>query len=206
MSFDLHITKHIGERRIDCRIQTSQQLIALIGPSGAGKTTLLNCIAGLMVPDAGHIDIAGQTLFNAGDGTNLRPEVRGCGYVFQDSRLFPHMSVERNLLYGIRNSGASSSYTLEGIADLLDIADLLQRRPANLSGGEQRRVAIGRAVLSGPHFLLLDEPLSALDSERGDKVLSVIEHLRDDTGMPIVYVSHRANEVRRLTQSVFTVT
>lgn len=206
MSFDLHITKHIGDCRIDCTIQTSKQLIALVGPSGAGKTTLLNCIAGLTAPDAGHIDIAGQTLFNAEDGTNLKPDARGCGYVFQDNRLFPHMSVERNLQYGAKSSGTSSPYTLEGIADLLDIAALLQRKPANLSGGEQRRVAIGRALLSGPEFLLLDEPLSSLDSDRGETILSTIENLRDQTGIPILYVSHSTAEVDRLTQSVFNLT
>lgn len=206
MSFDLRITKTIGDCRIDCTIQSSEQLLALVGPSGAGKTTLLNCIAGLIAPDAGHIDVAGQTLFNAEDSTNLKPEARGCGYVFQDSRLFPHMTAEQNLLYGAKSSGTSSPYTLESITDLLDIAALLQRKPANLSGGEQRRVAIGRALLSGPEFLLLDEPLSSLDAERGETILNALEQLRDGTNMPILYVSHNPAEITRLTQSVFSLT
>ncbi|MCR2833147.1 ATP-binding cassette domain-containing protein [Parerythrobacter lacustris] len=203
MSFDLRIKKRIGERSIDLTMSDSAGLVALTGPSGAGKTTVLNCIAGLMVPDDGHIAIGGRTLFDRASHTNLPPEARSCGYVFQDSRLFPHLTVVRNLAYGEALASSEDRWIdLMEVACLLEIADLLDRHPASLSGGETRRVAIGRALLAAPRFLLLDEPLASLDPARGEQVLQCVERIRDELGLPMLYVSHDAAEVARLTDRV----
>jgi molybdate transport system ATP-binding protein len=203
MSFDLHIQKRIGERSIDLAITESARLVALIGPSGAGKTTLLNCIAGLLAPDHGHIAIGGTVLFDRSLSVDLPPEARRCGYVFQDSRLFPHLTVAQNLAYGEALASQESHWIgLEEATSLLDIADLLDRRPGTLSGGETRRVAIGRALLAAPRFLLLDEPLASLDPARGEQVLLCVERIRDNLRLPMLYVSHDAAEVARLTDRV----
>lgn len=203
MSFDLHIKKRIGERSIDLAINEGAGLVALTGPSGAGKTTVLNCIAGLLAPDHGHIAIGGTVLFDRTLRADLPPEARRCGYVFQDSRLFPHLSVARNLAYGEALTAPGNRWIgLQEVAKLLDIADLLDRRSATLSGGETRRVAIGRALLSAPRFLLLDEPLVSLDPARGEQVLQCVERIRDELGLPMLYVSHDAAEVARLTDRV----
>lgn len=203
MSFSLHIEKRIGERSIDLAIDDSARLVAMTGPSGAGKTTVLNCIAGLLTPDHGHIAIGGTMLLDRSLNIDLPPEARRCGYVFQDSRLFPHLSVARNLMYGEALASLENRWIgLEELANLLDIADLLDRRPDTLSGGETRRVAIGRALLAAPRFLLLDEPLASLDPARGEQVLQCIERIRDELGLPMLYVSHDAAEVARLTDRV----
>src|SRR6202000_1935825 len=158
MSFDVELTKRLGERDIACRFTAEGGLTVLFGPSGVGKTSVLNMIAGLLRPDAGYVRVAGETLFDAATGVDLPPERRGAGYVFQEPRLFPHLRVRANLLYGARDDAALGETT-----DLLDIGSLLDRWPRTLSGGEARRVAIGRALLADPRFLLLDEPLSSLD-------------------------------------------
>lgn len=203
MSFDLRIAKRIGERAIDLVIDDTAGLVALTGPSGAGKTTVLNCIAGLIAPDDGHIAIGGTMLFDRAADTNLPPEARRCGYVFQDSRLFPHLTVARNLAYGEALASSQDRWiNLMEVAGLLEITELLDRRPATLSGGETRRVAIGRALLSAPRFLLLDEPLASLDPARGEQVLQCVERIRDELGLPMLYVSHDAAEVARLTDRV----
>ena len=204
MSFDIAIEKRIGRRTVRAEINSPQRLIALVGPSGAGKTTLLNCIAGLVRPDRGHIAVAGRLLFSEPDAVNLPPEDRGCGYVFQDARLFPHKTVRQNLLYGSARSNGAANIGFDDTISLLGIADILERKPANLSGGEAKRVAIGRALLSAPRFLLLDEPLASLDPDRGEIVLQAIERLRDTLAIPIIHVSHDAAEVARLGGPTFT--
>lgn len=203
MSFDLRIAKRIGERAIDLVIDDRAGLVALTGPSGAGKTTVLNCIAGLIAPDDGHIAIGGEMLFDRAADMNLPPEARRCGYVFQDSRLFPHLTVARNLAYAEALASTQDRWIdLMEVVRLLEIAELLDRHPATLSGGETRRVAIGRALLSAPRFLLLDEPLASLDPARGEQVLQCVERIRDELGLPMLYVSHDAAEVARLTDRV----
>jgi molybdate transport system ATP-binding protein len=156
-------------------------------------------IAGLLRPDAGHVRVGGETLFDATTGIDLPPERRGAGYVFQEPRLFPHLRVRANLLYG-----ASDDRRLAETTALLGIDHLLDRWPRSLSGGEARRVAIGRALLSEPRFLLLDEPLSSLDRARREEIMALIERLRDGAGLPILLVTHDAAEAERLGTRIVT--
>ncbi len=178
-------------------------LLALYGRSGAGRTTLINMLAGLARPDAGKIALGDRRLFDFDAGIDLPPERRRIGYVFQEGRLFPHLDVKANLLYGHRRAPAAErKIGLGEIVELLGISHLLARRPVSLSGGEKQRVAIGRALLACPQLLLLDEPLAALDSERKAEILPYIERLRDELSLPIVYVSHDATEILRLADQV----
>jgi molybdate transport system ATP-binding protein len=178
-------------------------LFALFGRSGAGKTTLINLMAGLARPDSGRIVLDDRILFDSKGGINLPPERRRIGYVFQEGRLFPHMNVRRNLLFGRRRAPAeNAAVPLEEIVTLLGIGHLLDRWPSGLSGGEKQRVAIGRALLANPRLLLLDEPLAALDGERKAEILPYIERLRDEINLPIVYVSHDPAEILRLADQV----
>lgn len=194
MSFDLDLTKRIGEAEVACRIEAGEGLTVLFGSSGAGKTSVLNMVAGLVEPDAGHICVAGETLFDAAAGIDVPVAERRAGYVFQEPRLFPHLRVRANLLYGRRESGLD----VDDMIALLGIAHLLDRWPRTLSGGEARRVAIGRALLSGPRFLLLDEPLSSLDRARREEIMALIERLRDAVKLPILMVTHDREEAGRL--------
>ncbi len=199
MFFDIAMEKQIGERRVSLELQSDAGLTALVGVSGAGKTTILNCIAGLIRPDTGHITIGGECLFDAHARINLPPEKRHAGYVFQDARLFPHMNVAANLSYGMEGKAEGSAIVNKSdVIDLLGIGHLQDRLPVNLSGGETRRIAIGRALLSSPKFLLLDEPMSSLDRARADGISQLIERIRDDLKLPILLVSHDPAEVERL--------
>jgi len=194
MSFEVDIAKRLGEVEIAVSFLSEAGVTALFGPSGSGKTSILNMIAGLLTPDRGRIAVGGETLF--GEGVNLPPEARHAGYVFQDGRLFPHLKVRANLLYGaVRGDGG---VTFDEVVDLLGLAALLARWPRTLSGGEAQRVAIGRALLSNPRFLLLDEPLASLDRMRADEIMSMIERVRDALRLPILFVSHNREEVDRL--------
>jgi molybdate transport system ATP-binding protein len=176
---------------------------ALFGPSGSGKTSLINMIAGLMRPDAGRITLDGDVLFDAARGVNVKPWKRRIGTVFQEGRLFPHLSVKRNLDYGRWMSGlAADPKAFAHAIELLDIGHLLDRRPGKLSGGERQRVAIGRALLMKPRLLLLDEPLASLDAARKAEILPYLERLRDDSRVPMIYVSHDAGEVARIATHV----
>ncbi|MFS2108439.1 ATP-binding cassette domain-containing protein [Sphingomonas sp. Sphisp140] len=195
MSFDLDLTKRLGETEIACRIEAGEGLTVLFGPSGAGKTSVLNMVAGLLEPDAGHVRVASEMLFDADAGIDVPVAERRAGYVFQEPRLFPHLRVRANLLYG-RRDGAGLDVD-ETIA-LLGIVHLLDRWPRTLSGGEARRVAIGRALLSDPRFLLLDEPLSSLDRARREEIMTLIERLRDEVQLPILMVTHDRAEAERL--------
>jgi len=180
----------------------SAGLTALFGPSGCGKSSIVEAIAGLLPPDEGHIRLGAATLFDSARGIDLPLHRRGIGYVFQDARLFPHMSVRANLLYGFRRAGGERRIGFDHVVELLGVGALLQRRPANLSGGERQRVALGRALLAQPRLLLMDEPLAALDAGRKAEIMPYIELLRDDAGIPIVYVSHALDEVVRLADTV----
>lgn len=176
---------------------------ALFGRSGAGKTTIVQAVAGVVRPDKGRIVVEGETYFDAARGIDLPMERRRAGYVFQDARLFPHMSVERNLRYGLKRArGADAGIGFAAVVDLLGIGHLLARRPHTLSGGERQRVAIGRALLAQPRLLLMDEPLAALDAVRKEEILPYLERLRDEMKLPILYVSHSIEEVLRLADRV----
>lgn len=188
MAFEVDLTLRRGEAEITVHFATGPGVTVLWGPSGAGKTSVLDAIAGLLRPERGRIAVAGTTLFD--DATDLPPERRRAGYVFQDARLFPHLRVRDNLNYGGGVIGPD--------LDFLGIGHLLGRWPRNLSGGEARRVAIGRALLSDPAFLLLDEPLSSLDRARREEVMAALEHLRDHARMPILLVTHDHAEAERL--------
>jgi len=185
------------------RIVATQRVVALTGPSGAGKTSVLNAIAGLVRPRAGRIEIDGRVLFDSAARIDVPAHRRRVGYVFQDARLFPHLDVARNLVYGGHRTGART-FALDQVVELLGIAPLLQRRPANLSGGEAQRVAIGRALLSQPAVLLFDEPLSALDEARREELIPWLQRARDEVRLPMLYVSHTSDDVRRLADAVHT--
>lgn len=202
MSFEIDVARRMGEAHVRLTLSAGPGLTALFGPSGAGKTSILNMVAGLLRPDDGRIAVGGETLFDAGARIDLAPERRRCGYVFQDGRLFPHKSVRANLLYGARRG--PGFLTLEEAVTFLGIAPLLDRWPRTLSGGEAQRVAIGRALLSAPRFLLMDEPLSSLDAPRREEIMRVIERVRDELALPILYVSHDRAEVDRLATQVVT--
>ena len=193
-----------GAFALDLRFELpASGVIAILGPSGSGKTTLLGAIAGIVRPDQGAIRIGGETLFDSSRKLDLAIEDRGCGYVFQDARLFPHLSVAHNLDYGLkRRRGRAVTQEAGQIIEMLGIGHLLERRPATLSGGERQRVAIGRALMSQPRLLLLDEPLSAVDQSRKGEILPYLERLRDAASLPILYVSHALDEVLRLASQV----
>ncbi len=203
MSFEIDITIRRKDASIALALATHEKVAALFGPSGAGKTSVLEAVAGLLRPDRGRIAINGEVLFDSMAGIALAPEKRACGYVFQDIRLFPHMSVRDNLLYGFRLAPPSRRWMgLEEALEFLGIAHLLNRAPRSLSGGEAQRVAIGRALLSAPRFLLMDEPLSSLDAPRREEIMRVIEKVRDELALPILYVSHDRAELDRLAGAV----
>ncbi len=188
---------------LDVAFRTQARVAGLFGPSGSGKTTLLHVIAGLVQPQRGRVAIDGRVLLDTAARVRLPVHRRRVGYVFQDSRLFPHLSVRRNLLYGRWFAPRATRYgTLDEIVALLGIGHLLERRPGTLSGGERQRVAIGRALLASPRLLLMDEPLASLDEARKAEILPYLERLRDETATPIVYVSHSRDEVERLTREI----
>ena len=205
MLFEVEVEKQLGATRIRAAFTSDALVTALVGPSGIGKTTILSMIAGIVRPDAGTIKVAGRLLLDSTQGVDLPPERRRCGYVFQSNRLFPHLSVHQNLLYGHRLAPAQAHWTdFDTVVDLLDLRPLLDRRPDTLSGGEGKRVAIGRALLSGPAFLLMDEPLTSLDIDRREVMLSAVERIRDRFALPILYVTHHEAEVARLAGCVVT--
>lgn len=203
MSFDIDIARRLGGAEIVVTIRAGDGLTALFGPSGAGKTSVLNMLAGLLRPDRGRIAVTGTTLFDRDARINLPPEQRRAGYVFQDGRLFPHRRVRANLRYGERLAPEADRWIgFDDVVAFLGISHLLDRWPRTLSGGEAQRVAIGRALLSAPRFLLMDEPLASLDAARREEILQVIERVRDELRLPILYVSHDRAEVDRLATTV----
>lgn len=203
MSLEVSAGTHLGEFALDADFKSESRVTAIFGPSGSGKTSVLNVIAGLLRPERGRVAVDGTVLLDTGAGVFVPPHRRRIGYVFQDDRLFPHLSVKGNLTYGRIFAGASRNHaSFEEVIDLLDLGSLLHRGIAALSGGEKQRVAIGRALLSSPRLLLLDEPLSSLDERRKEEVMPFLEKLRDRASMPIVYVSHVLSEIERLAGTV----
>ena len=200
LSLDVQLRRGAFERRV--RIEDAARVIALSGHSGAGKTSVLHAIAGLVKPVSGHIEIDGRRLFDSERGIDLPSHQRRVGYVFQDTRLFPHLDVRRNLQYGRHAGDGGNAFGFDAVVSLLGIEPLLDRRIANLSGGETQRIALGRALLSQPALLLLDEPLSMLDQARREELIPYLQRVRDETTLPIIYVSHSAEEVKRLTDAV----
>lgn len=199
MSFDVNVRRRIGERTFHFDFRTGPGLTAVFGASGSGKTSLMYMIAGALRPDSGRIAVGGRTLYDGAADISLAIEERHGGFVFQDGRLFPHLSVRSNLLYGAKLSrGRTPLMSLDAAVEFLGIGALLDRRPAKLSGGEIQRVAIGRALLGAPAFILMDEPLTGLDSARKREIIGVIQRLRDEVKLPILFVSHDLDEVERL--------
>ena len=197
------VEKQLGTFKLAVRFAASGGATALFGPSGSGKTSLVNMIAGLLKPDRGAIALDDTVLFDASKNINVPPHRRRIGYVFQEGRLFPHLSVRQNLDYGRRMSRQPrDAKEFDRIAALLDIGHLLDRRPRMLSGGERQRIAVGRALLTGPRLLLLDEPLASLDAGHKREILPYLVRLRDEARIPIVYVSHTPEEVRRIATGV----
>jgi molybdate transport system ATP-binding protein len=197
------VTKQLGEFSLQVTFTSDGRVTGLFGASGAGKTSLVNMIAGLLRPDRGTIAIDSETLDDTATQTHVPAWRRRIGYVFQDARLFPHLDVRQNLDYGRRmNRLADDPAQHKRVTDLLDIGGLLDRRPGQLSGGERQRVALGRALLAQPRLLLLDEPLGSLDEERKEEILPYLVRLRDEAGIPMVYVSHDPDEMRQLATQV----
>jgi molybdate transport system ATP-binding protein len=207
MTIDVAIRHRFKGFELDAAFRVSGPgVTALFGPSGAGKTTIANAIAGLFHPESGRILIDDRIVFDRSAGIDVPPRLRRIGTVFQDARLFPHMSVEKNLRFGWRRvEPRAGEEEFARIVDMLGLAHLLARKPAKLSGGEKGRVALGRALLASPTLLLLDEPLAALDAARKAEILPYLEKLRDETRLPMIYVTHSLDEVTRLADNLVLV-
>ncbi len=196
------VEKRLGDFTIAAKFEAPDGVTALFGPSGSGKTSIVSMVAGLVTPDRGRIMCNGALLFDSTGHVSQPPHRRGIGYVFQDGRLFPHMTVAQNLDYGRRMYRLPVDASERArVIEMLDIAHLLDRRPGKLSGGERQRIAIGRALLMKPRLLLLDEPLASLDAARKREIFPYLLRLRDET-VPMIYVSHHAAEVRHIATTV----
>ena len=201
----IDVEKQFGNFSLATKFDAASGVTALFGPSGGGKTTIANMVAGLVTPDRGRIVLDDTVLFDS-SGIDVPPHRRRVGYVFQEGRLFPHLTVRTNLAYGRRMYGiARDAATEQHIVDLLDIGHLLERRPGKLSGGERQRVAIGRALMMQPRLLILDEPLASLDAARKREILPYLLRLRDEARVPMIYVSHQPSEVRAIATQVVRV-
>jgi molybdate transport system ATP-binding protein len=200
---DIDVEQQLGNFLLQVRFRAEAPVVGVFGRSGAGKSSLINAIAGVTTPRRGHVRVNGDTLFDSAQRIDVAAASRRVGYVFQDSLLFPHLSVNANLMYGHRLRAKDAHFIAPGhVIDVLGLAALLQRRPDTLSGGEKQRVAIGRALLAQPRILLLDEPLASLDVPRRTEILEYIERLRDEFDIPIIYVSHSVPEITRLADTV----
>lgn len=205
MTLELDLRLRRGDFVLALQRTLDAPVTGVFGASGSGKSTLLRVIAGLVQPQHGRIVLNGRVLLDTTQRINLSPQQRYIGLMFQDAQLFPHLTVQQNLLYGWqRRAVAERRFALSDIVELLDIGQLLQRFPYHLSGGEKQRVALGRAILYSPELLLLDEPLSSLDELRKAQILPFLARVRDEVGIPMLYVSHAISEIRFLTDQVLS--
>ena len=200
LTLDVTLTQHAFALHV--RESAAVEVLGVFGPSGSGKTSLLECIAGIRRPDAGEIRVGERTLFSSVGGVDVPTRDRHIGYVPQDSLLFPNMNVDANIRYGQRRSGAETAATFDSLVDMLDLRPLIQRRVANLSGGEKQRVAIARALMTRPTLLLLDEPLAGVDRARRDRILPYVLRIRRELHVPLIYVTHDAEELRAIADRV----
>lgn len=204
LEVDLHYAR--GTFELELAHRFGEGVTGICGPSGSGKSTLLALIAGLLLPRRGSIRYDGQTLVDRAQREFVPAHGRRFGLVFQDGQLFPHLTVRANLLYGWRGLlPEQRRFTLEGVSDLLEIGEFLERRPDQLSGGQRQRVALGRALLYSPRLLLLDEPLSSLDSRLKQQILPYLKRIRDETRLPMLYVSHSPDEVAYIADQVLNI-
>ncbi|MCI5074742.1 molybdenum ABC transporter ATP-binding protein [Oricola sp.] len=199
---DVDVAVQAGEFTLEAAFEAGPGICAIFGQSGAGKSTLLRSVAGLVAPQRGRIEIGEEVILDTDEGICVPARERRVGYVFQDDRLFPHMSVQRNIAYGARGAAQPEASEAEQVVAMLGIADLLDRYPATLSGGERKRVAIARALLSQPRILLMDEPLASLDHARRERIMPYLERIRSETRIPILYVSHEIDEIARLADTL----
>ncbi|HEY5046774.1 MAG TPA: molybdenum ABC transporter ATP-binding protein [Rhizomicrobium sp.] len=203
MSIEAHLRHRFGAFALDVSFRIEERgITALFGPSGSGKTTTINALSGLFRPCEGRIVIDERVVLDTERGIFVPARERRIGYVFQDTRLFPHMSVRDNLYFGWRRTGRSDAVSFGDILALLGLESLLSRKPARLSGGERNRVALGRALLANPTLLLLDEPLASLDARRREEIIPYLERLRDQARIPMFYVTHSVEELSRLADQV----
>ena len=199
----IRVRKQLAEFALNVDAVCPYPVTAILGPSGAGKTTLLNLVSGLLRPDAGEICVDDTVLFSSEQRIDLPPEQRRIGYVFQDDLLFPHLTVRQNLRYGYRLlARGDRRFELDAVVELLELGTLVDRHPGHLSGGEQQRVALGRAILASPRLLVMDEPLASLDQGLKDRIIPYLRHIRSDLNIPMLYVSHSVAEVLQLTGQV----
>jgi molybdate transport system ATP-binding protein len=199
LAFDIRVEQ--GEFALEVADQSEVEVLGLSGPSGAGKTTLLEAIAGIRRPVRGRIVVGGVTLFSSAHGIDVPPRHRRIGYVPQDALLFPHMSVRGNLLFG----ATSAKLEINNVAEMLEIAPLLDRRTHGLSGGERQRVALGRALMTHPALLLMDEPLAAVDRARRERILPYLLRIRRELHVPLIYVTHDQEELEQLSDRVLAI-
>ena len=201
---DCHIQLTQGQFSLDQRFQSDQSVIGLFGASGSGKTTILHSIAGLIKPQSGWIKIQNQTWFDRAQNINLSTQQRRIGLVFQDAQLFPHKNVKQNLLFGFKHiQPQQRQFEVDYIIELLKLEHLIERMPIKLSGGEKQRVALGRALLYSPQLLLLDEPLSALDAAHKAEIIPFFQRVKQELGIPMLYVSHDKSEIEQLTHEIW---
>ena len=199
----IRVSRRLSDFTLDVAVDCPYPVTAVFGPSGAGKTTLLNLVAGLLRPDRGEIRMDGEVVFSSGAGIDVPPEGRRIGYAFQDDLLFPHLTVRRNLRYGYDLLDVGDRrFDLQRIVELLGLEQLMDRRPGQLSGGERQRVALGRAILTSPRLLVMDEPLASLDQALKDRIIPYLRHIRSDLAIPMLYVSHSVADILELTGQV----
>lgn len=202
----LHLKHRFNGFTLDLDLHAGTGITALFGRSGAGKSTIINAVAGLLRPDEGHLEVDGEILMDTARSVHMPPHKRRFGTVFQDARLFPHLTVAQNLDFGTRYAPRGTQIPRDDVIELLGLGALLTRAPNTLSGGEKQRVALGRALLSAPRMLLMDEPLASLDATRKHEILPYLEHLRDGPlQLPILYVSHAVDEITRLADTLVVI-
>ncbi len=203
---DIHIRFARGDFVVNVQQKIESSVTGLFGPSGSGKSTLLGLLGGFIKPDSGHIILDGSCLFDSAKRVNLAPHMRSIGTLFQDGRLFPHLSIKKNLTYGL-NLIAEENRVIQfdAIVEMLELSDFLARRPHELSGGEIQRVALGRALLTSPKLLLLDEPLSSLDMRLRQQILPFLKLIKDEIKIPMIYVSHDMSEIKYLTDKIMRI-